>query len=300
MRTLAEALQSHVLLADAAIEDRLRALPVDPARDLFGAEGCLCVLSLTRARRVRELHEEQLCAGADVIRTNTAAASPLELRRFGLAEDAFAINYAAAELAVAAVDAVPGEGRRRFVLGVLRDLGWEASPHELEEAAAIQTAALIAGGADGIGIEGADGTCRAPALLRGALKAKAEAKSAVAILLIQNGRSLPESARKLADGVIRHRVVGVEDAAGYADALRSANLIGGASTEDTAALDRRLRSEAEESLRPSVTWAKAPPEGDRVSLLGVPASPPRSARAPLLPALAGTVIHCESRWRHRP
>jgi hypothetical protein len=55
MRMLSEALGRRLLLADAPIEGQLRRLAVNTERDLFGAEGCLAVLSLTRARLVRDL-----------------------------------------------------------------------------------------------------------------------------------------------------------------------------------------------------------------------------------------------------
>ena len=298
MRVLCDALGHQVLLADAGTEDRLGAVAVDVARDLFGAEGCVAVLSLTRARLVRSLHEEQLRAGADLVRTNTSQASPLELRRYGLEDDAFAINLAAAQLASAAVDAVPGDGRRRFVLGVVRDLGWDASPQEIEEAVAVQASALIAGGVDGVALEVAAGTCRGPAFLNGARRAKQEATSAASTFVFQTGGETPEVLRKLADGVICYREVAVKDAAEFADALRAANLIGGSRAEDTASLDQRLRALAEETVRPPIAAARR--TDGTPSPVGVPA-PKRRASSPAQhrSAPAGTVIHCASRWRHR-
>ncbi len=281
MRILAEALGHQVLLADAGLEDRLRAAAVDVGRDLFGAEGCVAILSLTRARLVRSLHEEQLRAGADLIRTNTSQASPLELGRFGLEEDAFAINHAAAQLAAAAVDAVPGDGRRRFVLGIVRDLGWDAAPREIEDAAALQVSALIAGGVDGVAVEAAAGSCRGPAFLSGARRAREEAKSAAGIFLVQTGAEPPGVLRTLADGVIRYREVGAEDMEAFVDALRTANLIGGTAADHTALFDQRLRAASEEAVRPPVASARRPAALQR-------------------PLSAGTVIHCASRWRRFP
>src|SRR5262245_51168018 len=242
MRALAEALSREVLLADAGTEDKLRALALHVSRDLFGAEGCLAVLSLTRGPMLREMHEEQLRAGADLIRTNSRQASPLELRRFGLEEDAIAINYAAAQIASAAIDAVPGGDRRRFVLGVVRDLGWDATPHEIEEATALQASALLAGGADGIAIEIATDGCRAPAFIQGARRAKDESRSAAGIFILQTGGDAPPTLRRLADGVIGHRQVTEMSTTGIASRLGvDVNLLSGTRAEDTAILDRLLR-----------------------------------------------------------
>lgn len=261
IRVLAAALARQVLLADGAMEPRLREIDLDVQRDLFGANGCTDLLTLTRANQVRALHEEQLRAGADLVRTNTRCASPLELQRFNLGEDAFALNYAAAQLASAAVDAVPGDGRRRFVLGMVCDLGWEVAPREIEDAADLQVSALIAGGADGIALDIRPGLWRSPAFLRGALRAKAEARSVTGIFL-QCSQALHQAClalRRSADGVILYRALRLEDMTGFADALQHANLIaGGGTADETAALDRRLRAATEEGLRPRVAWSDRP------------------------------------------
>jgi methionine synthase I (cobalamin-dependent) len=246
MRALAEAIGRRLLLADAPIEERLREVPVDAARDLFGAVGCLSVLSLTRARLMREIHETQLRGGADLLRTNTSAASPLELRRFGLADDAFAINYGAARLAAAAIDAVPGEGRRRFALGIVQDLGWEARPREIEAAAAIQAAGLIAGGVDGVAVESAGDPTRAIAFLRGAARAREEAHSAAGVFLLAAGAPATEAGRR-----IRFRELSAEEAEATPGLLRGFDVIGGRRQEDTPALDRLLRELADEDFRPA-------------------------------------------------
>ena len=248
MRMLSEALGRRVLLADAPIDGQLRKLSLDTERDFFGAQGCMAVLSLTRARLVRDLHKAQLLAGADLVRANSADGSPLELRRHGLEEDAFAISYAAAELAAAAVDAVPGEGRRRFAIGVLRDGGWDASAEELEAASALQASALLAGGVDGLASEAAPYSCRAPVIVRGAERARAEAASAAAIFLLLRADGPAALARS--HRAIRYRQMRPHEAEAAAHFLRTAELLGGVLPEDTAALDGLLREIAGEELRP--------------------------------------------------
>jgi hypothetical protein len=291
MRVLAEALAREVLLADAGTEHRLRALKLDIARDLFGAEGCLAVLSLTRAQMLRGIYEEQLRAGADIVRTNTKQASPLELRRFGLEEDAFAINYGAAQIASAAVDAVPGGDRRRFVLGIISDLGWDAASHEIEAATALQASALLAGGADGIALEIATDACRAPAFIQGARRAKEES-SAAGIFILQQGGDVPEALRQLSDGVIRYQEITPSNPETAYRIGAGINLLGGTRAEHTASLDRLLRATAEESPRPPIL-SRQPAFSPAPRRHCVQRSRGRSASP------ATNVIYCASRWAQR-
>jgi methionine synthase I (cobalamin-dependent) len=299
MRILAEALAREVLLADAGTEDRLRALRLDVARDLFGASGCFAVLSLTRAKMLRGMHEEQLYAGADVIRTNTRQASPLELRRFGLEEDAFAINYAAAQIASAAVDAVPGGDRRRFVLGIISDLGWDATSHDIEDATAIQASALLAGGADGLALELATDACRAPAFLQGERHAKEDSQSPAGLFIIQHGGDVSHGLSKLSDGVIRYQEITPSSSETACRIGVGVNLLGGTRPEHTASLDQLLRARAEESPRPSIVSRHS------LEACTMPASSPLSRRHSVQrsrepsSSLAGNVIYCASRWAQR-
>jgi methionine synthase I (cobalamin-dependent) len=291
MRVLAEALAREVLLADAGTEHRLRALKLDIARDLFGAEGCLAVLSLTRAQMLRGIYEEQLRAGADIVRTNTKQASPLELRRFGLEEDAFAINYGAAQIASAAVDAVPGGDRRRYVLGIISDLGWDAASHEIEVATALQASALLAGGADGIALEIATDACRAPAFIQGARRAKEES-SAAGIFILQQGGDVPEALRQLSDGVIRYQEITPSSSETACRIGAEVNLLGGTRAEHTASLDRLLRATAEESPRPPI-HSRQPSFSPAPRRHCIQRSRGRSASS------AANVIYCASRWAQR-
>lgn len=259
MRTLPEALDWRVLLTDGATARQLRSSPIDTARDLYGAEGCLEVLNLTRAELVRRVHVAYLEAGADVIRTNSLQASPLSLEPHGLAEEAFYINYAAAEIASQAVDGVPGRGRRRFVLGVVRDQGWDLAPELIDKAVATQVEGLLAGGVDGIALDLMPGTGRTHLFLRGAQRAKEKLGARAPILLQRGCEGAEFSARmqSLADGVIRYRHGQVERAGWLKTAIagQQVNLVGGgASPGDTVLLDRMLRDRAEDGLRPVTQW----------------------------------------------
>lgn len=264
MRTLIEAIDQRVLLTDGSLTRLLRRAQLNVERDLAGVEDCLELLNLTRAQLVRESHRAFLRAGADVIRTNSLQASPLTLARWGLGDQAFYLNYAAAELACEAVDSVPGRGRRRFVLGVVRDQGWDASPRDLEEAVAVQVEGLLAGGVDGVAIDMVPGTGRSPAFLRGARRAKQKLK-ALAPVFLQRGHQgveFSERSLELAEGLIRYRHGGTEIKTGRRDWLRAAleeevNLVGGGDSLDaTVRLDRALRAISDDGWRPYTGWRR--------------------------------------------
>jgi hypothetical protein len=268
MRTLSEALDRRVLLCDGSLARQLRAHDLDQARDLLGVPDGIEALSLTRARLLRDLHIAYLEAGADVVRTNTLAASPLTLQRFELGESAFYINYSAAEIACEAVDSLPGQGRRRFVLGVVRDQGWDQAPKAIEDAVSVQVEGLLAGGADGIALDLLAGTGRARMFLTGARRAKERLGASAPVLLQRNpgGAEFSEAMRALADGVIdfRHGPA-APDRRARGDWLEAAiqeeriNLLGGGDTPaDTARLDAALRAQAEDGLRPA-TRPNPPP-----------------------------------------
>ena len=268
MRNLAEALDCRVLLCDGALARQLRAHDLDEARDFLGAPEGIEALSLTRARLLRDLHIAYLEAGADVVRTNTLAASPLTLQRFDLGESAFCINYSAAEIACEAVDAVPGQGRRRFVLGMVRDQGWDEAPKAIEAAVSVQVEGLLAGGADGIALDILAGTGRARMFLNGAQRAKQRLGARAPVFLQRGpgGGEFSVAMQALADGIIDYRHGPASQAQrARGDWLEAAiqeegiNLLGGGGTpDDTARLDAALRAQAEDGLRPVTAWRRDP------------------------------------------
>jgi 5-methyltetrahydrofolate--homocysteine methyltransferase len=81
--------------------------------------GCYDLLCLTQPRVIEEIHDAYLEAGADIIETNTFSAQAISLADFGVAEQTFAINEAAARLArrAAARMTTRTPERPRFVAG---------------------------------------------------------------------------------------------------------------------------------------------------------------------------------------
>ncbi len=264
MRSIFEALDQRTLLADGSLARQIDQSGLDLGRDFFGAEGCLEALNISRADLIRDLHKAYLESGADVVRTNTLAAGHLSLAPLGFGDETFYINYAAAEIACEAVDSLPGHGRRRFVLGVVRDHGWEATPMEVARSVELQTQGLLAGGADAIVLDILPTTGRAPMFLNGAKRARTALKARAPIFL-QSSAGAPdfsERSRGEADAVIRYRHGTADKVDWLLPAIleQEVNLIGGgASPGDTAKLDALLRQAAEDGMRPRTAWQRALP-----------------------------------------
>lgn len=264
MRNLIEALDQRCLLADGSLARQIDLTSLDLGRDLFGAADCIEVLNITRVDLVRDLHRAYLTAGADVVRTNSLGATALSLAPLGLGEEAFYLNYAAAEVACEAVDSLPGRGRRRFVLGVVRDQGWEATPLEVARAVEQQVQGLLAGGADGVVLDILPTAGRAAIFLNGAKRARDGLSSSAPIFLQNSPGSTAFSPRSLqeADGLITHRHGTADRSDWLAESVlqQQVNLIGGgAAPEETAKLDRLLRSLAEDGPRPRTAWQRNQP-----------------------------------------
>jgi len=77
------------------------------------------LLSLTRPDVIREIHDQYLQAGADVIETNTFGATTVAQGDYDLPELAYELNLESARIARAACDAHSTPERPRFVAGAL-------------------------------------------------------------------------------------------------------------------------------------------------------------------------------------
>src|SRR5436190_3927192 len=114
---------------------------------------CYDELSVKQPRLVREVHEEYIRAGAEILETNTFGANPLKLGSFGLADETEKINRAAAELARGAA------GTKASVVGAIGPLGIRIEPFgptsgaEAEALFARQVQGLLSGGVDGFILE---------------------------------------------------------------------------------------------------------------------------------------------------
>ncbi|MBC7797736.1 MAG: homocysteine S-methyltransferase family protein, partial [Pyrinomonadaceae bacterium] len=109
---------------------------------------CYDELNLTAPDLVREVHEEYVKAGAEIIQTNTFGATHHKLSQFGLESSLRDINVSAARLARDAA------GDKIFVAGAISSLGLRIEPYgatSFDEAKAMfkaQAEALLEGGVD--------------------------------------------------------------------------------------------------------------------------------------------------------
>ena len=105
-------------------------------------------LNLTNKDLVREVHEEYIRAGAEIIQTNSFGATAHKLQPFGLDGQVREINIAAATIARAAA------GDRVYVAGAIAPLGLRIEPYgptsyqEAKEMFKTQVEALLEGGVD--------------------------------------------------------------------------------------------------------------------------------------------------------
>jgi 5-methyltetrahydrofolate--homocysteine methyltransferase len=88
----------------------------DHPKDLKGNND---LLQLTRPDVIREIHEQYLAAGADIVETNTFGATSVAQDDYGLAALAREMNVAAARIAREAADASSTPDKLRFVAGAL-------------------------------------------------------------------------------------------------------------------------------------------------------------------------------------
>ncbi|MGD0612474.1 MAG: bifunctional homocysteine S-methyltransferase/methylenetetrahydrofolate reductase [Anaerolineales bacterium] len=137
------------LLADGAMGTMLHARGIP-------ADRCFDELNLSNPDMVRQIHQEYLEAGAQLILTNTFGANRFKLAKHGLEKKIVQINRAGVDLARQAAEAGPGHP---LIGGDLGPLGVHLAPYgriqpdEARSVYAEQVAALAEAGADFIVLE---------------------------------------------------------------------------------------------------------------------------------------------------
>ncbi len=121
---------------------------------------CYDELNVSEPETVREVHQQYLQAGAEVIETNTFGANAFRLERFGLRDKVRDFNLAGARIARQSADAISEkQGAEAFVAGAIGPLGVRLEPlgktgfDEARAAFSEQIEALAEGGVDLLMIE---------------------------------------------------------------------------------------------------------------------------------------------------
>jgi len=184
---LKDAISRRILILDGAMGTMIQGYQLTDAdyrgerfadwpHDIKGNNDLLC---LTRPNVIREIHEQYLAAGADILETNTFNAQRISLADYRMGELTREINLAAARLAREAADKFSTPDKPRFVAGILGPTSKTASisPEvndpgarnisfdELVEAYAEQIDALMEGGVDMLMVETIFDTLNAKAAL---------------------------------------------------------------------------------------------------------------------------------------
>lgn len=184
---LPEILQKRIMVLDGAMGTMIQRFKLDESqyrgerfkdfhKDIKGNNE---LLSLTRPDVITDIHERYLAAGADMIETNTFGATTVAQADYDMADLAFQMNLASAQLARAACDKFSTPDKPRFALGALGPTPKTASIspdvndpgarnvsfEELRAAYYQQVEGLVQGGVDALLVETIFDTLNAKAAL---------------------------------------------------------------------------------------------------------------------------------------
>jgi 5-methyltetrahydrofolate--homocysteine methyltransferase len=137
----------EILISDGAMGTFLH------AKGLQGGE-CPESWCVSHPQAVKEIAEDYVAAGSDVVETNSFGASIFKLKNYQMSDKVREFNFAAANLAKQVM------GNKGFVAAsvgptghIVQDEGGDTTPEELYNAFKAQVVALAEGGADAICIE---------------------------------------------------------------------------------------------------------------------------------------------------
>mgnify|MGYP001231147917 CR=1 FL=1 len=182
-----QTLQQRILIFDGAMGTAIQAYNLGDD-DFWGKEGCNELITLSRPDLLREIHVGYLAAGADVIETNSFGGTPIVLAEYDLADRAYELNKAAAELACSIAAEFSTPERPRWVSGSmgpgtkLPTLG-HITYDAVFDGYMTQAMGLLDGGADLLQIETCYDPLQAKAALAGALRAMERCRRRVPLIV---------------------------------------------------------------------------------------------------------------------
>ncbi len=184
---LEELLKQRILVLDGAMGTMIQRYGLsekDFRADRFEKHPCPLkgnndLLSITRPDVIREIHEQYLQAGADIIETNTFSSNRIAQADYQLEPIVYELNVASAQLARQAADHYTSQSKPRFVAGAIGPTNKTASISpdvnnpgyraitfdELAEAYYEQVKGLVDGGVDLLLVETVFDTLNAKAAL---------------------------------------------------------------------------------------------------------------------------------------
>jgi 5-methyltetrahydrofolate--homocysteine methyltransferase len=122
MTTIVDLAKSRPIFYDGSMGATI--LDLELTKEEYGGkEGYNDYLSVVKPDVIRNIHAAFLEVGADVIETNTFGSSVIKAEEYGLGEQAYDINRAAAALARSVADEYSTAGRKRFVAGSIGPSG---------------------------------------------------------------------------------------------------------------------------------------------------------------------------------
>ena len=201
MGSYAQAARERVLIYDGAFGTYVQ--EQDLTADDFGGpdlEGCNELLCLTRPDLIAGMHDQYLRLGVDAVETATFGAFAVPLAEYGIADQAYEINVAAARIAKEVAHDHATADRPRWVAGSvgpgtkLASLG-QIRYAELRDAFEVQARGLLDGGVDLFVIETQYDLLGAKAAVNGCRRAMAaagrEVPLQVQVTIEMTGRMLP-------------------------------------------------------------------------------------------------------------
>ena len=201
MGSYEDATRERVLIYDGAFGTYVQEQPL--SADDFGGpdlEGCNELLCLTRPELIAGMHDLYLGLGVDAVETATFGAFAVPLAEYGIADQTYEINRAAARIAKEVAHGYAAGGRPRWVAGSvgpgtkLASLG-QIRYAELRDAFEVQARGLLDGGVDLFIIETQYDLLGAKAAINGCRRAMAavgrEVPLQVQVTIEMTGRMLP-------------------------------------------------------------------------------------------------------------
>ncbi len=173
-----DALKERVLIYDGANGTMLQSMHL--TAEQFGGEqynGCYDYLAVSYPQAVEQVHRAYFEVGVDVVETNTFRSNPITLAEYGLGEQAYRINKAAAGIARKVAHEFSTPDQPRFVAGsigpsgklpsandpALSDVGYDDLAQVFRE----QARGLIDGGVDVLLIETSQDILEVKAVIQG-------------------------------------------------------------------------------------------------------------------------------------